>query len=111
MNTASAASELGMTPKALRRYLRKHPEFVPVGAGKTYTLTEDQVLAIREMLSPIEDTEVDSTELEYLNDDAPLSIEVITKIHKCRATRTQVMTKYGQRQAKLLERLQALQLA
>ncbi|QNJ59396.1 MerR-like helix-turn-helix DNA binding domain protein [Gordonia phage BigChungus] len=72
MNTTRAADILGITPKQLRSYLRKHPHLVPA-QGRTYVLTMDDVERIRATFP------VDTNELPLEEDVPGLPIELLTE--------------------------------
>ncbi|QDP45202.1 MerR-like helix-turn-helix DNA binding protein [Gordonia phage Mayweather] len=73
MNTTRAADILGITPKQLRSYLRKHPHLVPA-QGRTYVLTMDDVERIRATLP------VATCDDSLLAEDIPgLPIELLTE--------------------------------
>lgn len=98
-NTDQAAEQLHLSPRALRRFMRKYPDLAQVGFGGRYVYSPEDIETIRSM-SPGRRT-MDPPELEWLNQTPGFTPEQVNNPRMKRA----VLEQRRERQQRLNERL------
>ena len=97
MDTKTVADHFNITPKALRRTLRK------MGYSAPYAITEEVMDRLGENFTPA------IPEQTWLDKDQPMSVENLNRIHTSPTMRRRAASQWATRQAKLKVRLKALQ--
>lgn len=101
MNSTAVAARLNITPKKLRRIIRKNPDLVTKVEGE-YLFTEDHVSQLSELIQP---SAGEDGEIQFLDSDEPMLITEVSRVWTDRAVRARASEQYRSRQARLMARM------
>lgn len=102
MNIRTAAAHLNTTPKALRRYLRRHPGFGTIGVDGMYDLTPNQVKALKDKVPIVKE---DNMPFPELDSDPGFSPDQLHEMRYNPKVRQEVLKRRSERRERLLTRL------
>lgn len=118
-SSTEAAAEIGTTPRLLRRFLRSNDSWKNATQAGRYSFDESELASLTKQFNKWHggrsirrvNHAMESTELEYLDQDKGISVDEMHKLKDDIALRKEVMNRRIQRQRRLDERLAELRMS